>query len=336
MNRASQKRPKLQRAVARVHVEARRGAANTEVPVIVLDSGVSGPTAAVTANLHGDEATGIGVVQALDRWLQANPFRGKVVLYPSCNPQGLRSQTRVVPADEVDLNRVFPGHPTGSWAARIAAALWRDLEGRDLDVLVDLHADAPHAVPYVIVDRPVRRTGSDRRRLSASLLRLAAASGFTVLREYPADVYVQFALDRSLAGAVVNVLGVPAVTLEVGPRRQILPEAVDTALAAVLGVLGEAGIVTYEMVRHPSAVKGNWRRATTPRTRRGGLVEPLVSPGECFKAGDPLARIRSLVGDEVELVTAKEDGLLVSWVEGAWVSPGGLLGTLGVKDGARL
>ncbi|MCB9680338.1 MAG: succinylglutamate desuccinylase/aspartoacylase family protein [Alphaproteobacteria bacterium] len=328
--------PTVQRTVARVHVEPRRGATGGEVTVLTLDSGVEGPTLAVTANLHGDETTGVGVVRRLDAWLQAHPFRGRVVLYPSCNPQGLRAQTRHVPADELDVNRVFPGNARGSWAARIAAALWRDLSVRRPDVVIDLHADAPLSVPYVIIDRPVRKTGAARRRLAARLETLAEATGLTVLREYPDDVYVQFGLDRSLAGAVVNLLGVPAVTVEAGPRRYIDADAVDVALQAVLGVLAGAGAVDHPVAPHPTRVEGCWRRASTPRTRRGGLVEPIAQPGTRFVRGDVLAHVVALSGELTEQVVATEDGVLISWVEACWVAPGGLLGTLGVPDRERL
>lgn len=337
MNRPSASpRPGVSRTVSRVHVDTRRVAAGSELPVVVLRSSRPGPTAVITANLHGDETTGIGVVHRLDAWLGEHGFDGTVVLYPSCNPQGLRAQTRHVPADETDLNRVFPGHTRGSWAARIAHALWEDLGGRSPDVVIDLHADAPLALPYVIVDRPVRATALARRRLGARILELAEASGLTVLREYPDDVYVQFGLDRSLAGCVVNLLGVPAVTVEVGPRRHLDPAAVEVALQATLGVLAAAGVVDHPRAPHPGRVSGAWRRTSTPRTRRGGIVAPAVAPGHTFVRGDVLAEVVDLGGEVVELVTAVEDGLLVSWLESAWVAPGGLLGTLGVPDDEHL
>jgi predicted deacylase len=157
-----------------------------------------------------------------------------------------------------------------------------------------------------------------------------------VLREYPDETYLQFGLDRSLAGAMVNTAGVPAVTLEVGPRRHLLASAVEVAFRATLGVLGAAGIVDHVEPPHSSAVPGAWRRAPTPRTRRGGLAERLVAPGTRVRRGDLLARLVGLTGEVVEEVPAVEDALVVSWVEGAWVAPGGLLGTLGIPDDSRL
>jgi predicted deacylase len=321
------------RTTGRVVVGGRRLGSAADVAVVMLRGSAPGPTAVVTANLHGDECTGLGVVRRLDRWLRGcTSLRGTVVLYPSCNPQGLASQTRLVPADDSDLNRQFPGSTRGTWSARLAHALWEDIIDRRPDVLVDLHADAPSSIPYVIVDRPVRLPGAARTALGARLVGLAQATGLMVLREYPDDVYLQFGLDRSLAGAMVNLQGVPAITLEVGPRRHIDPVAVDVSFRATLGVLAEVGMIEPQDFVHPTRQGGVWRRAASPRTRRPGLLEPLVAPGEAVRTGQVMARLFSLSGELQEEIVAAEPGLIVSWVDTPWVPAGGVIGTLGVAD----
>jgi predicted deacylase len=321
------------RTTSRIVVGGRRLTQPGDVSVIVLRGAMPGPTAVITANLHGDECTGLGVARRLDRWLRGlGELVGTVVLYPSCNPQGLTLLTRAVPVDDADLNRQFPGSSRGDWSARLAHALWTDIVGRRPDVLIDLHADAPSAIPYVIVDRPVRRSGAARVGLAARLLELAEATGLTVLREYPDEVYVQFSLDRSLAGAMVNLEGVPAITLEVGPRRHIDPVAVEVSFQATVGVLGALGMVPASAFEHPTRQSGVWRRASSPRARRAGLVEPLVTPGDSVRVGQVMARVFSLTGELQDEVVAAEAGIVVSWVDAPWVAAGGVVGTLGVPD----
>lgn len=304
---------------------------DVELPVVIHTWG-AGPTVAVVANIHGDEVVGVGVIHALDAWLQEHGGAGTLVLYPSLNPQGLARQVRQVPADAVDLNRVFPGRARGGPASRLAAAVWSDLSARAPDLVIDLHADAPEALPYVIVDRPARLTAARRAALSTRLETLAEATGLTVLREYPDDLYLHFGLDHSLAGSVVNVWGVPALTIEVGPRRSMLPEPVAAGLEAVLGVLAQAGSVAHSPSPHPSRVPDRWRRGAPPRPQRGGLLVPRLRPGARFERGDVLAEIRDLTGAPIEELRAEEAGLVVSWVEAPWVSAGSLLGTLAVPD----
>lgn len=325
------------RQVGAVAIPARRGEPEASLPVITHTGAAGGPVVVVTANLHGDEVTGVGVVHALDRWLTRQPLRGVVVLVPSANPQGLAAQTRHVPRDEVDLNRVFPGNVRAGWASRVAAALWEALRGWGPDLVIDLHADSPLSVPYVIVDRPVRLAPRAREALATRLEALAEASGLPVLREYPDDVYLHFGLDRSLAGCVVNQSGVAAVTIEAGPRRHLDPAAVDLAAAAAQRVMAAAGSVPWPPGPTPAPrADGPWRRAAAPRPRRAGLLVPCVPPGGAFRPGDLLAVVRDLDATEVDRIVATEPGFVASWVEGAWVGAGGVLGTLAVPDHGAL
>ena len=221
------------------------GGAGVQMPVISFTAPLAGPTVAVGANLHGDECTGIGVAHALVDQLAETLLRGVVHIYPSLNPRGLDDGTRRMPGDTLDPNRAFPGAVRGTQAERHAWRIWTDLTARRPDLFIDLHTDAGGAMPYAIVDRVIRGRGG--RMLAKRCIDLAEASGLTVLREYPPDRYRRFELDRSLPGALVNELAVPAVTLEVGPRRRIDPDAVRVATRGVLGIL-----TRLHMVRQPA------------------------------------------------------------------------------------
>jgi predicted deacylase len=322
----------MARRVDKVVFDGRWTREPAPVPVVGWD-GSSGSTLVITANVHGDELTGTAAVHLLDAMLHHLPLRGRVLLYPTLNPEGLAARSRLVPEDGVDLNRVFPGRPGGSRGGRAAHAIWKNIAANQPEILIDLHADAQAAVPYVIVDRPIRLEGEARARFGARLERLAEASGLSVLREYTDDPYVRFGLDRSLAGAAVNVLGIAALTIEVGPRNRVDPEAVDVVVRAVLGVMAELGMVPRQ---DPPAVvpvvPGPWRRAPAPRARREGLCVPERAPGSSFMKGERLARIVDVLGATVDEIAASEPGLVVSWADGGWVQEGAVVGTLAVRD----
>lgn len=295
------------------------------------------PTVAVTANIHGDEVTGIAAVHALDLELQHTLRRGTVVLYPSLNPRGLVAQQRVQPGDGVDLNRVFPGDPGGQGAARLAGVVWADLRGRNPTALIDLHADSAVAIPYAIVDRATTHRGDARAKMDQAVLAMAGASGLTVLHEYPEDQYVRFRLDRSLAGAMVNHANVPAVTLEIGPRRAVDPRAVRLAVGAVSRILHHLGLIDPppEPAPAPTPLPGGpWRRAAAPRVFASGVFEPVLLPGDAFGVGDVLGVVRALDGGVREVVHAEAAGVVVSWSETAWVDARAIPGTLGLREGA--
>lgn len=302
-----------------------------ELPVLTFQADKEGPCVVVTANVHGDEATGVGIVHALKDQLDGLLLRGQVHLYPSLNPDGLVQRTRTVPADGQDLNRVWPGDARGRASERLADSLWQDIRSRNPTLVIDLHADSPAAIPYAIIDRVIK--SRLRTKLQPRLESLAAASGLTVLHEYPKELYVKYGLDRSLSGAITNTLGVPAVTIEAGPRLYLKPEAVRDGTAAVLGVLTAAGLVNRPATTHPSRIEGGpWRRQSGPRVSVAGIFHPRVQQGESFRAKDVLAEICALDGRVLERLNARIDGVVVSLPERTWAVPGVSAGTYAVLD----
>jgi len=308
---------------------------SSELPVVTVSAAASGPAVAVGANMHGDEVTGVGVIHALVPWLRDHLDRGVVHLYPSLNPRGLEALSRRIPGDDLDPNRAYPGSPGGSPAQRQAWRIWQDLQRRDVQLYLDLHTDAPVAIPYAIVDRVIK--GKRRADLAGRCLALAAASGLTVLREYPAERYLRFDLQRSLPGALVNQRGMAALTLEVGPRRCIDPRAVADCLVATQGVLTAMGLCDAPARPHSTRVTGGpWRREGGPRTTRSGVLAPLLAPGAAFSRGQVLAEVRALDGRLREQITARFDGFVVAWPERGTVSVGATSATLALLDSAEV
>ena len=304
-----------------------------EIPVVTLSARRAGPSVVITANIHGDEVTGVGAVHALLPLLEKGLLRGQVHLYPSLNPDGLAARTRGVPADRQDLNRLFPGDASGPPSERLAHVLWTDILRREPDMVIDLHSDSPASIPYTLLDRATTFSGERRQRLEAEAERYASATGLTLLREYQDKHYLEYRLDRSLSGCVLNTLGVPAVTVEAGPRLYLDPAAVDAAVGAVMGVLTAAGMVDAPTPPHGSRISGPpLRRAAGPRASTAGVFRPLVAPGGAVEKGQPLAEVRSLSGRRLEKLCARQSGFIISLPERAWVVPGTAAGTLAVPD----
>jgi predicted deacylase len=186
-------------------------------------------------------------------------------------------------------------------------------------------------MPYAIVDRVIRGRGG--RMLAQRCVDLATASGLTVLREYPPERYRRFDLDGSLPGALVNTLAIPAVTLEVGPRRRIDPVAVREATRSVLGILTRLQMVRRPAPSHPTLRNDRvWRRESGPRTTRAGVLVPMVLPGGDFKKGAALAQIRSLSGEVLEVLRTSSDGFVVFLPERSSVGLGVASATLAVPE----
>ena len=298
---------------------------------VSLTSPQAGPTVVVTANIHGDEVTGLGVVHNLVRCLPGLLLRGAVHLYPSLNPGGLAAGTRALPDDGQDLNRRFPGKARGAASDRHAYRIWKDIMSREPDALLDLHTDVSGAIPYAIVDRVLGRVRT--RGMFSRCIRMAEASGLTVLREYPRDRYIRFQLDRSLPGTLINSEGIPAITLEVGPRRQLDPESIAIGTTAALGVLTELGVVNLPAPDDPTRHEGGpWRRESGPRTNHKGVLVPRLRCGDVLERGVPIAEVRTVEGEVLEVLTARSKGFVVALPDRSHVVPGVAAATIAVRD----
>ena len=100
-----------------------------------------GPATAVVAGIIGDKPLAVLAVHELRRRLEKADLAGTVVLVPAANTFGLQGGQRHNP-DLVELNRRFPGKPSGFLSDQIADALITALLER-VDCVIDLHSGTP-------------------------------------------------------------------------------------------------------------------------------------------------------------------------------------------------
>ena len=91
------------------------------VAVKVLHGVRPGPTVFVSAAIHGDEIVGTAIIQEVLRRVTPAEMAGTLLLVPAVNIFGFVDHTRNLP-DRRDLNRSFPGSPTGSMAGTLRPA----------------------------------------------------------------------------------------------------------------------------------------------------------------------------------------------------------------------
>ncbi len=300
-------------------------------PVVTIDSPNDGATVVITANVHGDEVTGVTVAHKLIELLPDQILRGKVVIYPTMNPDGLAKMTRKCQGQ--DLNRLFPGDALGSPADRSARVLWDDINRHHPDLLIDLHADSPISVPYAIVDRAVTLDGEKRSTLEKRTEMLAKATGFTVLREYADKQYANYNLHRSLSGAICNRLHTPSLTIEAGPRLFADETIVGATIQAVMGTLGAIGTTLKRAVTHATKINhDNLRRSPGPKPTKEGILRLTVAPGDHVERGTIVAEILDLNGGTIEVLRSAGDAYVIALPERIWTKAGVAVGTFAVED----
>jgi len=331
------------------------------LPVILAQGRHDGPTFWLTANIHGNEYTGLLAVQrALHEHVAPHlaRLRGQVVAIPSLNPAGLRNASRQPYYDDVDPNRTFPEpefarkeedgrDPPGPYE-QISARLYDALR-ESADLLVDLHCAHIQSVPFTIRDRVLYRGVENRATAEAQAMRLdglAHAFGLPVVNEFPPRKYMHQKLHRSTAGAALNEAGIPSITPELGPSNGVDPACLRAAVAGIRNVLIWAGMLEGEMevltwIPQPD-LGFRVRRENYPRSPATGIIHHLRQPGEIVHAGDAIAELRDIHGRPV--AATGEDGLIRTdqdgWVIGlrgrATVFPNSSVATMAIRDDGEL
>ena len=278
------------------------------VPVTVINGDRPGPTAFLSAGVHGNELNGVEVVRHVADEFDHDDLRGTLVCLHVVNVPGFTAQERYVPIDDEDLNRSFPGSETGKTSSRIAHAVYNEFV-EPCDFGIDFHSSTPDRTNLIHA-----RGDMDDPTVS----RLARAFGTNVVLdgEGAADSLRRVATED----------GVPTITVEMGEGNRFQREVIDDAVGYVRNVFAEFDLYPDEEPREPEwrVVAGSdekeWVRAGS-----GGLVERHANAGDLLREGDRLCTIRNPFDKTRSEVEAPRAGVVVGVRENAVVHPGGAI-----------
>ena len=280
------------------------------VPVLVVNGAQQGPTVCLTAAVHGDELNGIEIVRRVVHALKPEKLTGAVVGIPIVNVQGFHSSSRYL-ADRRDLNRFFPGNPTGSSASRIAHSLFNSIV-RHCDALVDLHTGSFHRT-----NLPQLRADLTNERI----VELTKGFGATV-------VLHSVGAEGTLRRAAVEA-GVPAVTLEAGEPLRLQEDAVRHGVKGVNTLLAELGMYkkrSFWGAPEPVYYMSKWIRADV-----GGILLTNVKLGKRVKAGDVLGTVTDPISNETAEILSPYEGRVLGMALNQVVHPGFAAFRVGIK-----
>ena len=179
-----------------------------EMPAFVIRGRQPGPTLAVTAGIHAAEYPGIASATRLARETDPAALRGTLIVVSPVNSPGFYERSMYTnPRDGKNINRTFPGDPSGSAAQRVTHFLTTELITA-ADAYVDLHGGdlIESLVPFAIY----QQTG--RADLDGRAQALADAYGLAYVLAAPADAL------RGTSYSAAGRLGVPAIIAEVGQQ----------------------------------------------------------------------------------------------------------------------
>jgi len=277
----------------------------------------AGKRVCIVSGTHGDELEGQYVCARLAKILndEKQNLSGIVDIYPALNPLGIDSVTRGFPMFDLDMNRIFPGTPSGSLAEVAAYDIIRDIEGADM--CIDIHSSN-----IFIREIPQVRLSEQNE---AALLPYAVMLNVDLVWIHASATVLESTLAHSL-----NMRGVKTLVVEMGVGMRITESYCTQLLDGILNLLRELGMwngtagQTRPDIRKPLVSKDHG--VGFLNSDAGGIFIPRAVHGSHVISGSCIGCvIDPLTGSIVEETLAPCTGLLFTLREYPVVFGGSLL-----------
>lgn len=304
------------------------------LPLMEAKSVNEGPVIWLTACAHGDEVSGIVVIQEVFRRIQRKPLlKGTIFALPLMNPIGFETKTREIPLSGQDLNRAYPGDERGSLAERISHRIFTAITSTKPDLVLDFHNLWKRSIPYTILDP---YPGIRHRDVYMRAKAFAKMSGFPIVGEQKKGMDA-YNWNNTLSGSLM-LAQVPALSIEIGESFIVNETLVDFALKSLWNILSSLGMISspgkpfhYDV---PHRFRGKiLKYSQHPRTSTSGVIRFLLEPGMPVSKGQPVAKIYNAFGERLETLRSLSDGLVLGHEESSVGFPGLPIMSFGIIDG---
>ncbi len=272
------------------------------LPVTVINGKKTGPRLWISAAIHGDELNGVEIIRQVVGQINPKHLKGSLIAVPIVNVFGFIEQSRYLP-DRRDLNRNFPGSPSGSLASRLAYLFMEEIVSRSTHG-IDLHTAA---VPRI--NLPQIRANLD----DEDTYRCAKAFSAPIMMHSTTR-------DGSLREAATKQ-GIPILLYEAGEALRFDSEAIRLGVEGILRVMDV--LQMYPLPSLNPAVESveirdyKWIRAT-----KAGILRLEVKLGQKVAKKQLLGVISDAFGEKTSKIRSSFDGIVIGLCQNPLVNQG--------------
>ena len=249
------------------------------IPITVAKNG-DGPTALFTGGNHGDEYEGPIALWDLSHTIDASEINGRVIIVPAMNYPAFRAGRRTSPIDKGNMNRVFPGNPTGTLTEKIADYFNRTLLPL-ADYVIDFHSGGrtldflPFCCAHILDDK------QQQDRCVAAVNAFNAPNSLMLLELDSGSMYDTAAENQ----------GKTFISTELGGGGTSDAYTVGIAKKGVRNILKHAGITNGDLEIDHCRQLDMPDKSCYVFSHSSGLIEQCADIGDTVKAGDLIARV---------------------------------------------
>lgn len=267
-----------------------------KIPITLINGVNDGKAVLITSGIHSCEYVGIEAAIQLAGGLDPKSLKGSLILIHPVNVPGFESRyPTLMPEDNKNLNRVFPGTPEGTLADRVAHFFEYSLYAQ-IDFYIDLHCGEifEDLTPYVYYVGAADKTVSEAARQAALHV----------------DVpYMVKSASTTGAYNYAGVLGIPSILLERGCAGRFTQGEVDADKKDVVNILRHLGVLPGDPeLRHRPV---DLTDLIYLKPTRHGLWYPEVKVGELISQGQRLGVVKDYFGKVLDTYYAEYDGVVL-------------------------
>jgi uncharacterized protein len=277
--------------------------AGTSIPVVVVHGARPGRVLALVAGAHGTEYASIVALEKMIALLDPAQLSGTVVVVPLVNIASFEQKiTHVNPVDGKNMNRFYPGNPSGTQTERASYAITREVV-EPCDHLIDLHGgDIDESLrPYSYWNV----TGNQKQdQVSREMALAFGLDTIIISSDRPRDPAASRYLENT-----ASTRGKPSLTAEAGHAGTVETDDVNALVSGCLSVMRYlqilAGVPT--VVEHPVWIE----RVAAMASEQTGVFYPLVKRGAYVAQGTLVGYVTDYFGKTLFEARAPEAGVVL-------------------------
>ncbi|MBQ9120150.1 MAG: succinylglutamate desuccinylase/aspartoacylase family protein [Lachnospiraceae bacterium] len=219
----------------------------------------------------------------------------EIMVIPTINQFSTNIEKRFWGMDKTDINRMFPGNPTGETTERIAAAVFEKVRNCSYGIQFGSFHTPGEFIPHVRV--------MDTGKQNTSLANLFGLPYVLLKKPQPFDAGTLNYCWQTEETSAFSIYTPATASIDEMSARQ--------AVSAVLRFLTRMGIIKYNCHSGYIASTIEEEGLMPIKTDVSGIYRPLKKPGDEVKFGDILAEVVDPIeGEVISQIIAPSDGVI--------------------------
>lgn len=268
-----------------------------KMPITIINGSKEGKRILITAGVHGCEYPCIKSAMDLAREINPKDVSGQIIIVHPVNVKGfIGRNAAIMPEDNKNILRVFPGDKNGTISEKIAYVITNELQDNS-DFYLDIHGGDLHEdlLPHIYYP------GAAKENVVEASIEIAKC--------FNVPYYVK---SNTTNGTYTSaaIRGIPSLLIERGSLGLCKEEDVNEYKKDILNVLSVLNVLNHEITEKqytPVEIK----EAEYLDSLSDGCWIVCVKAGETIKKGQKLGYITNYFGDVIDTYYAKFDGVVL-------------------------